>query len=194
MEYEAKDFKSLLGMQEISDKTMETHFTLYEAYVKNTNLIQSQLAELLTAGEESSPKYAELKRRFGWEFNGMRLHEFFFGGLSKETKKLDSENKLKKQIEQDFGSFENWEKDFKATASMRGIGWAALYFDQTAGKLINTWINEHDAGHLASCQLILVLDVFEHAFFVDFGSKRADYLSAILPHLNWTEIQTRFEG
>ena len=97
----------------------------------------------------------------------------------------------KKLIEQ-FGSHENWEKDFKAVGSMRGIGWAILYYDSTVGRLFNIWIDEHDMGHVAGCQPLLVLDVFEHAYVLDYGIKRAGYIEAFFNAINWEEVTRRF--
>lgn len=188
MSYEAKNFDTLLGLAGFSDTALNTHFALYQGYVANTNKLLEKLATL----PSDSPEYAELKRRFGWEFNGMRLHEYYFGAMTKSPSPLDTASPLYQQIIKDFGSYENWEADFKATAAMRGIGWAILYFDPLANRLINVFVNEHDLGHLASCQLILNLDVFEHAFLIDYGTKRADYINAFMPAINWPVVAQRF--
>jgi Fe-Mn family superoxide dismutase len=168
--YEAKKFEHLLGIEGLSDNLMQSHFGLYEAYVKNTKLVLDELKKF----EPGTPEYGELKRRFGWEFDGMRMHELFFGNLMKGGSKLEQASELKAQIEKDFGSVENWEKDFCATMGIRGIGWAALYYDAEADRLFNTWIGEHDGGHLVGCAPLLVIDVFEHAYIADFGTKRPD--------------------
>ncbi len=104
-----------------------------------------------------------------------------------------SQGKLGKKLAEDFGSYEDWEKDFKATGAMRGIGWAILYQDNTTGKLINQWINEHETGHLAGCLPILVMDVFEHAFITDYGLKRADYIEAFFKNINWDVVESRLK-
>lgn len=185
MAYEAKKYE--LPIPGLSDELMKNHFTLYEGYVKNTN----KVAELLTKAEKGSPEYAELKRRFGWEFNGMRLHEYFFGAMTKDFKELDKASNLFKQIEKDFGSYEEWETDFKATAGLRGIGWAILYYDEEAQQLFNVWINEHDLGHLAGAKVILNIDVFEHAWMPDFGLKRAEYIEVFMKVIDWEETAKR---
>lgn len=132
-----------------------------------------------------TPQYAELKRRFGWEWNGMRLHEYYFGNMIKGGRAIDKNSDLYKKIVKDFGSYENWEKDFKAIGMMRGIGWAMLYYDTAAGRLLNVWINEHDVGHLSGASPILIMDVFEHAFMIDYGVKKADYIESFFKAIDW---------
>jgi Fe-Mn family superoxide dismutase len=151
---------------------------------------QEQLAQMADQGQTATPAYAELKRRLGWEFNGMRLHELYFGNLGgKEPLKSDS--KLMKKIEASFGSYDKWLADFKATGAMRGIGWVVLYEDPQNGRLINTWINEHDLGHLAGGNPLLVMDVFEHAYLPDYGLKRGDYINAFFNNIDWGSVEAR---
>ena len=186
MTYQAKDYSYLIGVEGLSETLLKNHFTLYQGYVNNTN----KLLELLTskAKDATNPEYAELKRRFGFEFNGMRLHEYYFENLICPTNKPDT---VVKKLADAFGSYEAWEQDFKATGSMRGIGWAILYQDNVTGQLFNQWINEHESGHLAGCKPILVMDVFEHAFMTDYGLKRADYIAAFFKNINWEIVEKR---
>jgi Fe-Mn family superoxide dismutase len=193
MAYEAKDFSSLIGMEGFSETLLNNHFTLYQGYVANTNKVLEALEAMHKAGNSGSPEFAELKRRLGWEFNGMRLHELYFGNLGVKQE-LSSEGELAKKLAGSFGSLENWENGFKAIAKMRGIGWVILYQDQESGRLINFWINEHDAGHPAGCRPLLVLDVFEHAFLTDYGLKRPDYIEAFFKNINWEEVGNRLRG
>jgi Fe-Mn family superoxide dismutase len=188
MEYVAKNFEELLGTDGFSDELLNTHFKLYSGYVANTN----KVAELLTKEEPGSPQYAELKRRFGWEFNGMRLHALYFGSMVKGGSELSTESELYKKIESEFGSFENWEKDFRATGALRGIGWAILYYDCCGKRLFNMWINEHDTGHPAGCKPLLVMDVFEHAFIIDYRMDRAGYINSFMKAINWEKVEKRF--
>jgi Fe-Mn family superoxide dismutase len=192
MAYEAKDYSKLLGMEGFSDTLLNNHFTLYKGYVTNTNKVMDTLAAMLKDGKAGAPEYAELKRRMGWEFNGMRLHEYYFENLGGK-KALDMDGKLSKKLAEDFGSYEAWLQDFKGTGAMRGIGWAILYQDNMNGTLINQWINEHDVGHPAGCVPILILDVFEHAFMIDYGLKRADYIEAFLKNINWAAAESRLK-
>lgn len=186
MAYEAKDFSGLLGIDGFSDTMLKNHFALYQGYVANTN----KLADALKNAEPGTPEYAELKRRFGWEFNGMRLHELYFGGLKKSDKSVAIDSGLLSKIAEDFGSYENWEKDFKATGAMRGMGWVVLYYDLTGKRLFNAWINEHDSGHLSSCVPLLVMDVFEHAYMLDYGLKRDEYINAYFKAIDWEAVNS----
>lgn len=192
MAYKAKDFKNLLGMEGLSDILINNHLGLYQGYVTNTNNVLERLGEMLK-GEKTGPgEYAELNRRLGWEFNGMRLHELYFGNLGGNGG-LDKSDKLAKKLAEDFGSLEAWEKDFRATGMMRGVGWVILYQDNASGSLINFWINEHDAGHPAGCTPILIMDVWEHAYMTDYGTKRADYIEAFFKNINWKEAGKRLK-
>jgi superoxide dismutase, Fe-Mn family len=192
MTYAAKDFSRLLGMEGFSDTLLKNHFTLYQGYVTNTNKLSDILAQMLKEGKMGTPEFAELKRRFGWEFNGMRLHEYYFenlggkGGLAKT-------GRLYQKLSEDFGSYEVWEKEFKAVGMMRGIGWTVLYQDHLGGRIFNLWINEHDVGHPAGCTPILILDVFEHAFMIDYGLKRADYVEAFFKNIQWKAVEGRLK-
>ncbi len=193
MAYAAKNFDHLLGTEGFSDNALRTHFTLYQGYVNNTNKLSEALAFLQKDGKASAPEFAELKRRFGWEFNGMRLHEYYFGAMGKGGAKPEGSSSLMSGIISDFGSYENWEADFRATASSRGIGWAILCLDSQERRLLNIWVNEHDAGHLAGAIPLLNIDVFEHAFMLDYGTKRADYISAFMKAIDWGVVQKRHE-
>ncbi len=184
MVFEAKNFESLLGTKGLSDQLLKNHFTLYQGYVTNTNKVADALGAMAKEGKTATPEYAELKRRLGWEWNGMKLHEYYFGNMIKDGKALDKNTNLFRKIVNDFGSYENWEKDFKATGAMRGIGWVILYYDGT--RLFNTWINEHDVGHLSGAPPLLVMDVFEHAYMLDYGLKKADYIEAFFRAIDWT--------
>jgi len=192
MSYTAKDYNKLLGMEGFSETLLKNHFTLYQGYVTNTNKLTDALGQMLKEGKTGNPEYAELKRRFGWEFNGMRLHEYYFENLGGKGG-IDKAGKLSKKISEGFGSYEEWEKDFRGVGTMRGIGWAILYQDDLSGKLFNCWINEHDVGHPAGCTPILILDVFEHAFMIDYGLKRADYIGAFFKNINWKAAEGRLK-
>ncbi len=192
MAYTANDYSNLIGMEGFSETLLTNHFTLYQGYVTNTNKVMDTLAAMLKEGKVGTPEYAELKRRVGFEFNGMRLHEYYFGNLDGQGA-LDQSGKLGRKLAEDFGSYEDWEKDFRGTGAIRGIGWTILYQDNVIGKLFNQWINEHETGHPAGCIPILVMDVFEHAFITDYGLKRADYIAAFFKNINWGVVEGRLK-
>jgi len=170
--YTAKEYTRLLGTPGLSDTLLNNHFKLYQGYVKNTNLLEEKLRSLAAEGKDRTPEYAELKRRFGWEFNGMRLHELYFENIGRGAP-LGPDSPLRKKITGQFGGYDEWQKDFIATGAMRGIGWVILCVDPQNGRLFNVWINEHDVGHLAGAKPLLVMDVFEHAYMTDYQLDRA---------------------
>jgi Fe-Mn family superoxide dismutase len=192
MDYTAKEYSRLIGMAGFSEALLKNHFTLYQGYVTNTNKVLTILEQMLKEGKAATPEFAELKRRVGWEFNGMRLHEYYFDNLG-GTEPLNISGRLAKNMAESFGSVDAWEKDFRATGAMRGIGWTVLYQDPTNGRLINFWINEHDVSHPAGCMPLLVMDVFEHAFMLDYGLKRADYIEAFFKNINWKAVEVRLD-
>ncbi len=194
MAYEPQDFSRLLGMPGFSNQLLENHFKLYQGYVTNTNKLSDILAALAKDGKGATPEYAELKRRFGWEFNGMRLHELYFGNMSASATAIDVNSTLAKKINDDFGSRDAWMADFKATSAMRGIGWTILYLDRQVNRLFNVWINEHDVGHLAGGVPLLILDVFEHAYMIDYGVNRADYIGAFFNVVDWSAVSKRYDA
>jgi len=189
--YTPKDFSKLLGMSGFSDTMLNNHFKLYQGYVKNSNLVDEKALQLCMAGQTAVPEFAELKRRFGWEFNGMRLHELYFGNLGGNGQ-IDSKSLLLKQIEKDFMKFDNWKFDFIGVGSMRGIGWTVAYWEPVARKLVNCWINEHDTGHMAGCTPVLVMDCFEHAYMTDYQLDRKSYIEAFLKNVDWSMASDRY--
>jgi Fe-Mn family superoxide dismutase len=187
--YSAKDYSSLIGMPGFSDNLLQMHFKLYEGYVKNANALLSQLQSV----DPSSYEFGALKRRLGWEFDGMRLHEIYFDNLG-GTAPLDKKSAFYGAIAAQFGSFEKWKKDFVATGTIRGIGWALLYLDPDQGQLINVWINEHDTGHLVRGAPLLIMDVFEHAYMPQYGLDKAKYIEAFFNNINWDVVAKRYEN
>ena len=190
--YKAIDYSHLIGLPGFSDILLTNHFTLYQGYVKNVNTLSDLLDELTAAGKNNTPQFAEAKRRFGWEFNGMRLHELYFDNLTKDAKPLDLKSPLALQLTRDFGDYLAWEKEFQATGALRGVGWAVLAYDPAGQRTFNICVNEHDVGLLAGAKPLLVLDVFEHAYMLDFGLKRADYIAAFFKAIDWTDAEKRF--
>lgn len=190
--YQAKEFSQLKGMEGFSTTLLENHFKLYQGYVKHTNMLMDQLQALLQAGNVSSPEFTELKRRLGFEFDGMRLHELYFSNLGGKTP-LDSKSPLYDAIAKNFGSMETWKKDFMTTGSMRGVGWVILYADPRSGNLIDFWINDHEVNHPAGCVPLLVMDVWEHAYMLDYQLDRGKYMEAFFNNINWPEVAARFD-
>jgi superoxide dismutase, Fe-Mn family len=191
--YAVKDYGRLLGMEGFSEGLLRNHFALYQGYVSNTNKLIETLFVLAKEGRTGLPEYAELKRRFGWEFNGMRLHEFYFENLGGKGRG-EPESGLSRKMAEEFGDVSSWERDFKGVGMIRGVGWAVLYYDRRTGRLMNAWIGEHDGGHPAGCAPLLVFDAFEHAFLIDHGLRRADYVEVFFRNIDWKAVEARFSS
>ena len=131
MAYEAKDYTRLIGMEDFSETLLTNHFTLYQGYVTNTNKLLDTLGQMAKDGKIGTPEYAELKRRMGFEWDGMRLHEYYFENLGGKGDVAQS-TRLRNRVAQEFGSYEAWEADFRGTGTMREIGWTILYLDNAA--------------------------------------------------------------
>lgn len=193
--YTAKKW-DLSGLKGISDATLEMHFGLYEGYVKNTNLLLEQTAELRKNGEGqgSNPKFAEMVRRFGWEFSGMRLHELYFDNMTNKPEELTS-GKLYNLLGESYGDFETWKKDFFAVGGMRGVGWAIAYYDTVSGQITNHWIELHQDGNVPTFVPVVVMDCWEHAFIKDYKpSERGKYIEAFYGNIDWKACEARLQG
>jgi Fe-Mn family superoxide dismutase len=191
--YEAKNFDSLLGTKGFSDQLLKNHFTTYRGYVSDTNNVSNKLDTMLKAENTDTHKYLELKRMFGLKWNGMRLHEYYFENLVKGGKPIDINSALYQTIVDDFGSYENWEKDFRAVSAIRDDGWSILYYDSMYNRLFNVWIDGNDVGHLSGTVPILVMDGFTHAYKLDYGNNKANYINAFIDATDWTVVNSRFE-
>lgn len=194
--YKEKSF-DLPAMEGFSEKQISEHLKLYAGYVKNINLLEEKIAALkenahsISSGQAEEIAIAELKRRQGFEFNGMRLHEYYFEQLGGNGE-IKNGNGLMKVLSEQYGSFDAWLTDFKQTAMMRGTGWAILYQDIQEKKFFNVWVNSHEDGHLAGLTPLLVLDVWEHAFLFDYlPSQRKDYIEAFFKNLRWEVVEKR---
>jgi Fe-Mn family superoxide dismutase len=193
--YTAKDFTHLLGLPGFSDTMLNNHFTLYQGYVNNVNILMKKIGEIRAerdSGDDARKEdTAELHRRFGWERNGMALHELYFENMTKQANEINQSGELYKMLSEKYGSFENFKNNFSKYVGMfRGIGWVALVQneDKTLGVI---WIGEHDEGLLANSKILLIMDVFEHAFLTDYGIKRADYINAFMNVIDWAVVEAR---
>jgi len=176
----------------ISKKSIDEHIKLYEGYVKHTNLILEKISELKDS-ESDAYAVSEMQRRFSFEFDGMRNHEIYFKSLEGGAKQLSDDSKLKKAIEEEWGSFDGWLSRFKTVAKTRGIGWAMLSYDSGSGRLVNSWVDEQHLGHLTGLSPVLALDMWEHSFVGDYWpSGKAQYIDDFFENLNWEVVEGNF--
>src|SRR5438128_7222924 len=193
--YDVKPF-NLHGLNGISDRTLDMHMKLYEGYVQAANQLTTQIGSMLSDGQvdqEEMPAYSELTRRLGFEYNGMVLHELYFQNLTKaRTTKSGSNSAFRQAAEASFGSYDIWKADFMGIGKMRGVGWAMCYQDPTNRRLSNHWITLHEVGNVTGFVPILVMDVWEHAFLLDYKpSERAQYIQAFFANIDWDAIDRR---
>lgn len=193
MTYPTKTF-NLPVLEGISEKQIKVHLALYEGYVKHTNLIMEKIQALKEADAEGNAYLiTELRRRFAFEFDGMRMHEYYFEQFEGE-KEESRESALAQATEEKYGSRENFIAHIKEVAGSRGIGWVVVYADPRAKTLHTTFVADHELGQLAGLPIILALDLWEHAFMVDYvPAEKKSYIDAFLANLNWSVIEKRFE-
>jgi Fe-Mn family superoxide dismutase len=175
--YQPRHWPNLSGLKGISDRTLTVHFGLYEGYVKNVNLLNEQLTE--SAAVQNG------------KYNGMRLPELYFDNLAARAKDAPAA-RLKDRLSDAFGDYESWKKDFVAVGAMRGVGWAIAYLDPSNGRITNNWIESHMVGHVTGFVPILVMDVWEHAFMLDYApAERAKYVEAFFENIDWEKCESR---
>ncbi len=196
--YKAREF-NLSGLNGISDETLEMHFKLYEGYVKETNNLTEKITKFIQDGnvdQEEMPAYSELTRRLGFEYNGMVLHEYYFDNLKSGGGTGDPEQtaKFAKAAESSFGSYDIWKADFVGIGKMRGVGWAICYQNPANGRLSNHWITLHETGNVAGFDPVLVMDVWEHAYLLDYKpAERPKYIEAFFSNIDWSTVEKRLQ-
>ena len=191
-EYKARAFPLEAGLPGLSKELLGEHLTLYKGYVGRCNAL---LADLLAAEKEAraTPAVQELRRRLGFEFSGMRLHELYFSALKDKPGAPSASHPLQQAIRAGWGSFDAWWGGFKATCTMPGIGWAALVKDPFTGRLMNAWFQDHENAIPVGAVPLLVVDVWEHAYLKDYGATaRAKYVDAVRPLIDWSIVEKRF--
>jgi Fe-Mn family superoxide dismutase len=194
--YKPRQF-NLGGLQGISDRSLEMHFKLYEGYVKGVNSLNAKITDILKDGkvdQEEIPAYSELTRRLGFEYNGMVLHEYYFQNLKRggNSGGPAAGSAFAKAAERSFGSYDTWKLDFAGIGKMRGVGWAICYQDPVTGNMSNHWITLHEIGNVSGFLPILVMDVWEHAFILDYApSDRPKYIDAFFSNIDWDIVQGR---
>lgn len=186
--YEERKF-TIEGLKGLSDKQIAEHLKLYAGYVKNTNELLDKLENGVAEGWDAYTM-AELRRRLGFEFNGMRLHEYYF--LQFESAHLSEKSDLIQAVEKQYRSVDAWRAQVSSIASARGIGWVLFVKDRASGKYLIHWVSDHDIGMLADVQIIMALDVWEHAYLFDYlPSGKKDYITAFFDNLNWSTLEFR---
>ncbi|MBI4463475.1 MAG: superoxide dismutase [Acidobacteria bacterium] len=188
----AKQFKSIRALDGISEKTMTEHYKLYQGYVNKYNEIMTKLesADLKTANQTFSD-LRSLKVDLTFAIGGVKNHEIYFehlGGKGGEPK-----GKLKPAIEKDFGSFEKWAADLKASG-IAARGWVWLAYDHQWGRLFNYLGDAQNTFPVWGATPILALDVYEHAYWYDYQTARASYIDAFMKNLDWDVVEAAWDS
>ncbi len=184
---------SIPELKGISAKNIEEHLKLYAGYVKHANLIQEKIIELKKDSEKNAYALAEVNRRFGFEYNGMRNHEVYFSSLEGGAQELAADSDLRSMIVETWGTYDVWLAEFKAIAMTRGIGWAMLYHERKDNRLLNAWIDEQHLGQLQDCTLVLALDMWEHSYVADYQpSGKKNYIEDFFANLNWKNVEHNY--
>lgn len=192
MKYTAKTF-TIPSLTGISEKTITEHLKLYEGYVKHVNVIYEKSVEMSSDVEKNGYAMAEIRRRLGFEYGGMKNHEYYFTQFEGGPAELQG-GSLKTLIEEQWGSEESWHANFLQIAMTRGVGWAMLYYDTDTKQLVHAWVDEQHLGQLATADIILALDMWEHSYMLDYvpGEKKK-YVEAFFANLNWTVCEERLK-
>ena len=188
--YQMKTFQ-IGELEGISGRTIEEHLKLYAGYVKHVNLIHEKIAELKENSEKNAYALAEVQRRLGFEFGGMKNHEAYFAQFEGGSKEVPA-GKFVDMVSAQWGSFETFLTQLKATAMTRGIGWTMVYFDANAQKLVMTWVDEQHIGQLPDVTIALALDMWEHSYMLDYvPSQKKEYVETFFKNLNWEIVGNR---
>jgi Fe-Mn family superoxide dismutase len=178
----------------ISQKQLDVHLALYEGYVKHVNLIREKIADLKQDEEKNSFLISELRRRFNFEFDGMRMHEYYFESFEGGKNEVDSSGTFLKGLSEKYTDWDGFLKHFKTVGMTRGIGWTILYYDPKGKTFHTVWVTDHELGQLAGLPIILAMDMWEHAFMVDYvPAEKKNYIESFLSNVNWKISEERFK-
>ena len=190
MTYTARTF-ALPEIAGLSSKQLEVHLALYQGYVKHTNLILEKIAALRAENPtENAYLINELRRRLGFEFDGMRMHEYYFEQLEHGAQPTDAASTFVQLASTKYGSWDGFLAHLKEVAGTRGIGWVVVYRD---GDTLHTaFVNDHELGQLSGLPIMLAIDLWEHAYMVDYvPAEKMTYLDAFLQAVNWGVVEKR---
>lgn len=195
MTYAAKTF-DLPELKGLSKKQIDVHLALYEGYVKHVNVIIETIQKLKSEdAEKNAYLINELRRRLPFEFDGMRMHEYYFEQFEGGAIPFPSESALAAAAQDKYGSPDGLVAHIKEVAGTRGIGWVVVYDDPRGKSLQTVFVNDHELGQLAGLPIILALDLWEHAYMVDYvPAEKKSYVEAFLDNVNWETCVKRFEA
>ena len=171
-------------LEGLSEKQLkEHHDVLYAGYVKKIGEIEEKLKTTdMSAANATYSEFGELKREETFALNGVKLHEGYFDNM--QPNGSECSGKIKELIERDFGSYETWEKEFRA-AGLAGRGWVVLGYDLDEQRLRNVLCDAHNHGGVWNMAALFIMDIYEHAYFMDYGTARKAYIDAFFKNIDW---------
>ena len=192
LKYVAKNYSNLLGglLKGISDSQLKAHFGLYEGYITKVNDLEVRIKSFDTNS-------ADMINYRGWHLeqtsmlNGAVLHELYFGNLGTTDK--EPKGALKKMIDRDFGNLQSFIGHLKAVGKTFH-GWVLAAFNYRTGRLNIYGLERHNMNVPSMVYPVLVLDIYEHAYMIDYGTDRKKYLDSFVANLNWKPVQERLEA
>ena len=183
------NYTSLDGLSEKQLK--EHHDVLYAGYVKKIGEIEEKLKTAdKTAANATYSEFGELKREETFALNGVKLHEGYFENMQQGGS--EPAGKIKELIERDFGSWQAWEEEFRATG-MAGRGWVVLMYDLEEKRLRNVLCDSHNHGGVWNAIALFIMDIYEHAYFIDYGTGRKAYIDVFFKNINWKYVNDLIE-
>lgn len=193
MQYQEQKF-TIPALDGISDKQITAHLGLYGGYVKNINLLREQIADLT---KQDAEKFAfaieSVRRRMGFEYNGMRMHEFYFPQWEGGSAPLAADSRLASALADKYGTLEQAVAHFKKVGMSRGSGWCTLAWDKKGATPHIWWTVDHELGMLADVEIILAMDMWEHAYMVDYlPAEKSKHVDAFFKNINWSVLEQRF--
>ncbi len=193
-QYEAAEFNLPAELKGLSAKQIEVHLGLYKGYVTHVNKLGEHIKQISAAGDDMSYAMTELNRRLGFEFGGMRMHEYYFEQFENGAQDIDDSSTFGTFIKENMGGVEGLKKGIKMTTMSRGIGWTILYWDTRANTPQIGWVSDHELGTLAGLPILLAIDMWEHAFMVDYmPAEKEAYVEAVFSNLNWSVVEARYD-
>jgi len=178
----------------MSEEQLRVHHSIHhQAYVNGANAV---LKKLESARKESADVDVKAAlKELSWNVGGHVLHSIFWRNLAPPGKGGGRPGgKLADLIEGEFGGFERFKKEFsQAAITVEGSGWAALTLCKLTGRLLIMQIEKHNVNVVPGCPVLMVLDVFEHAYYIDYKNRRADYVEAFWSIVDWDEVDKRLE-
>jgi Fe-Mn family superoxide dismutase len=188
MTHELRPF-DLSGVQGLSKKAIDLHLGLYKGYVDNLNKLIEQTAK----GSGSPLAMDGYNRRFAFEYNGVTLHELFFEQLAGRHRQPLADSDWAEAVKEQFGDFNGWKSKIEGLAATRGVGWVMTSRERGSSRLHNFWVDLHHLHMPAESRLVFVLDVWEHAFMIDFTpAQKGEYVKTVLENVDWAVVEQRY--